>query len=182
MTLQPFVGPWPLSFLIFLHSRYDSLDGESACRKATTHIQDSTNTEQTHTDIHTLSGIRNHDPSVWAGKDISCLRSRGHCDRHWLFWCSKISPSSVSRYEYKHRMASQKSYGVGTEDRQAERTQSFLIFHPCPLQPPSCLPFSSFCDVVRLGDILHRAYTLWHVDPLLGNDSEISRYTIAVAR
>jgi hypothetical protein len=28
-----------------------------------------------------LSAIRTHDPSVWAGEDISCLRSCGHCDR-----------------------------------------------------------------------------------------------------
>jgi hypothetical protein len=32
--------------------------------------------------IHTLSGIRTHDPSVRAGEHISCLRPRGHCNRH----------------------------------------------------------------------------------------------------
>jgi hypothetical protein len=37
-------------------------------------------TEQ-HKDIHALSGIRTHDPSVRAGKDGSCLRPRGNCDR-----------------------------------------------------------------------------------------------------
>jgi hypothetical protein len=30
-----------------------------------------------HTNIHALSGIRTHDPSV----DSSCLRPRGHCER-----------------------------------------------------------------------------------------------------
>jgi hypothetical protein len=34
------------------------------------------------TDIHALSEIRIHDPSVRAGEDGSCLRPRGHCDRH----------------------------------------------------------------------------------------------------
>jgi hypothetical protein len=34
------------------------------------------------TDIHALSGIRTHDPSVRASRDSSCLRPRGHCDRH----------------------------------------------------------------------------------------------------
>jgi hypothetical protein len=34
------------------------------------------------TDIHALSGIRTHDPSVRAGKDISFLRPCGHCDWH----------------------------------------------------------------------------------------------------
>jgi hypothetical protein len=35
-----------------------------------------------HTDIHALSGILTHDPSVRASEDSSCLRPRGHCDRH----------------------------------------------------------------------------------------------------
>jgi hypothetical protein len=34
------------------------------------------------TDIHALSGVRTHDPSVQASEDSSCLRARGHCDRH----------------------------------------------------------------------------------------------------
>jgi hypothetical protein len=33
------------------------------------------------TDIHASSGIRTHDPSVWAGEDSSCLRLSGHCGR-----------------------------------------------------------------------------------------------------
>jgi hypothetical protein len=37
-------------------------------------LQDSINTEQTHTDIHALRGIRTHDPSVSAG---------GHCARRF---------------------------------------------------------------------------------------------------
>jgi hypothetical protein len=34
------------------------------------------------TDIHSLGGIRKHDPSVRASEDGSCLRPRGHRDRH----------------------------------------------------------------------------------------------------
>jgi hypothetical protein len=45
------------------------------------HTQDNTNTELTQTDIHALSGIRTHDPSVRAGEDSSRLRPRRHCDR-----------------------------------------------------------------------------------------------------
>jgi hypothetical protein len=37
-------------------------------------------TQNTHKHPY-LSGIRNHDPSVGAGEDSSCLRPRGHCDR-----------------------------------------------------------------------------------------------------
>jgi hypothetical protein len=38
--------------------------------------------------IHALSGIRTHDPSVRASEDSSCLRQRGYCDRQicWLRW------------------------------------------------------------------------------------------------
>jgi hypothetical protein len=40
MALQPFFEPWPLiQFLDLLHIRWDSLDGESARRKAATYTQ-----------------------------------------------------------------------------------------------------------------------------------------------
>jgi hypothetical protein len=32
--------------------------------------------------MHALSGIRTQDPSFRANEDGSCLRLRGHCDRH----------------------------------------------------------------------------------------------------
>jgi hypothetical protein len=33
------------------------------------------------TDVHALSGIRTHDPSVRVSEDSSCLRPCGHCGR-----------------------------------------------------------------------------------------------------
>jgi peptide methionine sulfoxide reductase MsrA len=82
MALQTFVGPWPLFQLLDpIHTRKDSLDRGSAHRKASTYTQNNTNTERTHTDIHDLSEIQTHDPSVRASEDSSCLRLRGHCDR-----------------------------------------------------------------------------------------------------
>jgi hypothetical protein len=40
MALRPFVGPRPLfQFLDPIHSRWNSLDGGSACRKASTYTQ-----------------------------------------------------------------------------------------------------------------------------------------------
>jgi hypothetical protein len=40
MDLQPFVGPWPLfQFLDPIHSRWDSLDRESAHRKSSTYTE-----------------------------------------------------------------------------------------------------------------------------------------------
>jgi hypothetical protein len=37
---------------------------------------------KTQTDVHVSSGIRTHDPRVWAGEDISCCTKSGHCDRY----------------------------------------------------------------------------------------------------
>jgi hypothetical protein len=71
---QPFVGPWPL--LHFRNLFYT--DG----RKAATYTQDNTNTEQMHTNINALRGIRTHDPSVRASEESSYLRPRSHRDRH----------------------------------------------------------------------------------------------------
>jgi hypothetical protein len=49
MALQPFVGPWPLfQFLDLVNSLWDSLDGQSARRKAATYTKNSTNTEYNH--------------------------------------------------------------------------------------------------------------------------------------
>jgi hypothetical protein len=46
MALQPFARPWSIfQFLDPIHSRQDSLDGASARRKASTYIQNNTNTE-----------------------------------------------------------------------------------------------------------------------------------------
>jgi hypothetical protein len=42
--------------------------------------QGNTNRINAHnTDIHVLSGIRTHDPSVRVSEDSSCFRPRGHC-------------------------------------------------------------------------------------------------------
>jgi hypothetical protein len=38
-----------------------------------------------YTDIHALSGIRTHDPSVRASEDSSCLRPCAHCDQLFQF-------------------------------------------------------------------------------------------------
>jgi hypothetical protein len=59
-----------------------SLDLRSAHRKAGTYTQNNYKHRiNAHTDIHALSGIRTHDPSVRAGEDSSCLSPRDHCDR-----------------------------------------------------------------------------------------------------
>jgi hypothetical protein len=45
------------------------------------YLHRTTKTQNKHTDIHALSGIRTYDPSVRASEDISCLRPRDNCDR-----------------------------------------------------------------------------------------------------
>jgi hypothetical protein len=51
---------WPVD------DRRDSVDGGSALSQGRYLTQDNTNTEETRTDIHAWSRIRNHDPSASA--------------------------------------------------------------------------------------------------------------------
>jgi hypothetical protein len=81
MALQPLWTLTAFSVSYSIRSRYDSFYGVSARRKAAICTQDNTNTEETRTDIHAFSEIRNHDPGVAVGEDSSCLRPLGHCDR-----------------------------------------------------------------------------------------------------
>jgi hypothetical protein len=74
-------------FLDPIHSQYDSLDGESAHRKAANYTRNNTNRINAHnTDIHALNSIRIHDPSVRASEESSCIRPRGHSDRHYFIY------------------------------------------------------------------------------------------------
>jgi hypothetical protein len=50
-----------------------------------------------HTDIHALSGIRTHDPSVQAREDSSCLGPRGHCD-----WQINALAVPIQRQKHAH--------------------------------------------------------------------------------
>jgi hypothetical protein len=43
-------------------------------------------TQNKYRHLHSLSGIRTHDPSVRAGEDSSCLSQRGYCDRLLYYW------------------------------------------------------------------------------------------------
>jgi hypothetical protein len=81
MPLQPSLGPGRFfQFINLIHSRYDSLDGGSARRKAATYTGQHKHRINAKTNIYALSGIRTHDPSVRVGEGISFLRPRGHCD------------------------------------------------------------------------------------------------------
>jgi hypothetical protein len=62
MALQPFVGPWPLFQFLNLHTvgRTPWTGDQHIARSLPTHRINA------HRDIHALSGIGNHDPSVRA--------------------------------------------------------------------------------------------------------------------
>jgi hypothetical protein len=50
--------------------------GDLPCRKAATYTGQ--HREEIRTGTHASSGIRIHDPSVWADEDITCFRPHGH--------------------------------------------------------------------------------------------------------
>jgi hypothetical protein len=73
---------WALAAFLFFLILYTVGTTPWARRKAYTYIQNNTHKINAHnTDIHALSGIRTHDPSVRVNEDSSCLRLRGHHDR-----------------------------------------------------------------------------------------------------
>jgi hypothetical protein len=82
MTLQPFLGPWPLFSVSWSYTQSVGLLGRGISPSRgrflyTEQHKHRLNIKYRHL---ALSWIRTHDPSVRAGEDISCLRPRGHCD------------------------------------------------------------------------------------------------------
>jgi hypothetical protein len=84
MALQHFVGPWPLLQFRNLYTQTVGPLGRviSLSRGLCLHIEQHKHRVNAQIDIRDLSGIRTHNPSVRASEDSSCLRPRGHCDRH----------------------------------------------------------------------------------------------------
>jgi hypothetical protein len=108
--------PWNASFhftFLVLGSRYDSLDGGSARRKAATYTGQHKHRINAHTNTHASSGIWTLDPSVRASEDSSILRPRPLWLAHvvkehiiieastasveWLELCFRIWISRVQR-------------------------------------------------------------------------------------
>jgi hypothetical protein len=86
MALQSFVGPWPLSQFRKLFTQTVGLLGRVISLSQGRYLYTGQHKHRinAHTDIHTLNGIRTHDPSVRASEDSSCLRQHGHCDRQFI--------------------------------------------------------------------------------------------------
>jgi hypothetical protein len=83
MALHPSIGPW--SLLQFRNLFYT--DGRTPWTRDKPsqgrylHTGQHKHSINANTDIHALSGIRTHDPSVQACEDSPCLRPRGQRDR-----------------------------------------------------------------------------------------------------
>jgi hypothetical protein len=69
---SPFVGSWPLLQFRNIFTQSVGLLGRVISPSQGRYL---------HTDIHALSGIRTHDPSVRASENSSCLRPSDQCDR-----------------------------------------------------------------------------------------------------
>jgi hypothetical protein len=87
---QPIQGPGLLfsSLIIFHSGRTAWASDQLVARPLPKHRTTQTQNKRIPTpNIHALSGIRTHDPSVRASEDSSCLRPRVHCDRLFIL-CS----------------------------------------------------------------------------------------------
>jgi hypothetical protein len=80
MALPAHSGPWPLIHFrnhFYTDGRTPWTSDQSVARPLPTHRTTRTQNKRIHTrNIHALSGIRTHDPSVRASEDISYLRLR----------------------------------------------------------------------------------------------------------
>jgi hypothetical protein len=83
MALQPFFGLGRFFSFFILHTdcRAPWTGDQPVARSRYLHREQHKNRIHAHnTDIHALSEIRSHDPSVWADEESSCLRPRDHDD------------------------------------------------------------------------------------------------------
>jgi hypothetical protein len=85
MALQPFVEPRPLLQFCNFFSQAVGLLGRRISLPQGRYLYTGQHKHRikVYTDIHVLSGIRTHDPSVRTIADSTCLRPRGH--RDWRF-------------------------------------------------------------------------------------------------
>jgi hypothetical protein len=102
MAFPAHSGPWPLIQFCNHFSQTVGLLGrvispsQGLCLNIGQHKQ---NKRICTPNIHALSGIRTHDPSVRASEDSSCLRPRGCYDRQWKLRreiYSKILPHNIN--------------------------------------------------------------------------------------
>jgi hypothetical protein len=94
MALQPFVGSWPLlQFCNLFVTQTVGLLGQGIRPPQGRYLPTGQQKQRinAHTNIHALSGIPTHEPSVRASGDNSCLRPRSHRDR-LLYLSARLIP------------------------------------------------------------------------------------------
>jgi hypothetical protein len=82
---MPFSGPWRVfQFLDLFYTQSVGLLRRGISPSQGLYLQTEKHNHRINahkTNIHALSGIRTHDPSVRASEDSLCFRPLGHCDR-----------------------------------------------------------------------------------------------------
>jgi hypothetical protein len=84
MALPAHSGPWSLIQFrnhFCTDGRTPWTSDQLVARSLPKHRTQTQNKRIHTSNIHALSGIWNHDPSVWASEGSSCLRPRGYCGR-----------------------------------------------------------------------------------------------------
>jgi hypothetical protein len=90
-------------------------------------------------DIHASTGIRTHDPSVWAGEDISCLRPCSHCDRlRPAYYMKHILQPRMEIWHCSHWPAA-----LGRKQNVGHRHKCIAIIKHNPLSCATVWPTSS---------------------------------------
>jgi hypothetical protein len=82
-SIHSFILPWPLLQFRYLFYTDDGFLGRVSIpsKGRYIHTGEYKHRINAQTDIHALSEIRTHDPSLPATEHSSYLRRRGHCDR-----------------------------------------------------------------------------------------------------
>jgi hypothetical protein len=108
--------------------------------------QDIKHKEETGTDIHSSSGIRNHVSSVWLGEEISCVKLCCECDWHlWTkdlnevqcnaMWCDKKRSDDWGGltghgwFIYSESDKSSDEYYLGLKVQQKEEQKNWNVKH-----------------------------------------------------
>jgi hypothetical protein len=92
-----------------------------------------------YTDIDASSGIRTHDPSVWAGEDGSRLRARAHY--HWLLFTNNIILCYKRSGWYKNQCIFETVTGIKHENNWIQQRNSLSITDS-DISPASGVPIA----------------------------------------
>jgi hypothetical protein len=120
MALQFFVGSWPLflSSVSWFYTQSVGLGrGNNPSQGRYLQTEQHKHRINAHnTDIHALSGIRTHDPSVRASEESSCLRPRGRS-----LWSANLSAYENKTSWERHKSNPYTTKEVNQSNRESEK-------------------------------------------------------------